>query len=647
MIKILDLGATIESTGETRVSYLDNSFIKTASNGIQDFWTSLKREDNKAYLHVIGMTAIGWYSCNNNGDAFTEEDLRKYHPSFVEDANVFMHHANKDPAKSYGKVVFSFYNEDMHRVELILALDKAKAPTVVDAIKKGDPIAVSMGVRVAHDKCSICGNEAKTRNNYCDCLRYNMKKILEDGRQVYALNPGPLKFFDISIVNKPADRTAWALQKVAHENQEPYPGEKSSAELGEEYEDTQEKLAAITKLSDMLKDIDGIPNELKDGKDTFRVQKALRDQAIKGPVDMEHPHLTFKEMEGHSPGGILKAIIGAGAPLSINEMAYAAGRHHMGDAFTEGHMPGLISSMGPCLSMLKHRPELISGLVSGLLNDDTEPEGLDISINIKVQPMAKKRRAIFMKMAGAEYANLEKVAGQIVNSFGNYSGTRVRSRDLAIDRSPIRAFREEVLQNSSTTGPAKTEEFTITGGDGKKYRTDRAAIRAARRMEVGPGTASSVVRAGVSAGLALAAIGAMMSSERLAVKAVLAPVLGALAAAAFPTSDKPTFVTDSGLEVPVSTLFTQVKEAGLQPAHVAPAIGAAIPGVLGLDYVYNRYIKNRKNPYYREQSGFIGRTVDKAGDAVVSKPFTSFTAGALLGSTASAAHKLYKMRKGK
>lgn len=356
MIKILDLGATVESTGEARVSILDNSFIKTASNGIQDFWTSLKREESKAYLHVIGMTAIGWYSCNNNGDAFTEEDLRQYHPGFVTDANVFMHHANKDPKKSYGKVVFSFYNEDMHRVELILALDKEKAPQVVEAIKKGDPIAVSMGVRVGFDKCSICGNEAKTRTAYCGCLRYNMKKILEDGRQVYALNPGPLKFFDISIVNRPADRTAWALQKVASEEQG---NSKSSAELGEEYEDTQEKLAAITKLSDMLKSIDGIPNELKDGKDTFRVQRALREQAAKGPVEMDLPQLSFKEMEGHSPGGILKAIIGAGAPLSINEMAYAAGRHHIGKDFSEEHMPELIASMGPCLEMLKRRPHSI------------------------------------------------------------------------------------------------------------------------------------------------------------------------------------------------------------------------------------------------------------------------------------------------
>ena len=640
MIKILDLGATIESTGETRVSYLDNSFIKTASNGIQDFWTSLKREDDKAYLHVIGMTAVGWYSCNNNGDAFTEEDLHKYHPSFVADANVFMHHANKDPAKSYGKVVFSFYNEDMHRVELILALDKAKAPTVVDAIKKGDPIAVSMGVRVAHDKCSICGNEAKTRANYCNCLKYNMKKILEDGRQVYALNPGPLKFFDISIVNKPADRTAWALQKVAHENQEPYPGEKSSAELGEEYEDTQEKLAAITKLSDMLKDIDGIPNELKDGKDTFRVQKALRDQAIKGPVGMEHPHLTFKEMEGHSPGGILKAIIGAGAPLSINEMAYAAGRHHMGEAFTEGHMPGLISSMGPCLSMLKHRPELVSGLVSGLLNDDTEPEGLDISINIKVQPMAKKRRAIFMKMAGDEYANLEKIA----NSFGIFTEPQVTSRDKTLDRSPVKATIEEYLQNVSTTGPKKTEEFLLRGGDGKMYQTNRSAIRAARRMNVGPDAAASVVRSGVSAGLALAAIGAMASSKNLAAKTVIAPIFAALAAAAFPRKDTDTVTTVDRMEVPVSTLFTQVKEAASPASYIAPAMGAAVPAALGVDYVYNKYIKHRKNPYYRQEQSAGGRAVDKAGEVMTSRPFTALTTGAVAGSTAAAALRLLRKR---
>ena len=155
MIKILQLGSHIESTGELRVSVIDSGLIKVASNAIQEAWDSLQRKEGKAYMHVLAMTAIGWYACNNNGDAFTEEDLKKYHTSFVTDANIFMHHVNKDPKKSLGTVVYSFYNDAMHRIELILEVDKAKAPKIVAAIKAGEPIAVSMGVRVKFDKCSI------------------------------------------------------------------------------------------------------------------------------------------------------------------------------------------------------------------------------------------------------------------------------------------------------------------------------------------------------------------------------------------------------------------------------------------------------------------------------------------------------------
>ena len=42
-----------------------------------------------------------------------------------------------------------------------------------------------------------------------------MCEILPNGIMVYAENPGPLRFIDISLVIKPADRTAYVLKKVA------------------------------------------------------------------------------------------------------------------------------------------------------------------------------------------------------------------------------------------------------------------------------------------------------------------------------------------------------------------------------------------------------------------------------------------------
>lgn len=216
LTKIIDLGFEAPETGEPRVRLIQPDLVKTASTEIQQFWDSMQPDGQSSFLWVIGVSAREFYGCNNNGDAFDEADLIKTHNRFVDTAHVFMQHVNKDPAKAIGKPVFSWYNDVMHRVELILRIDKeaANSALIVARIENGDPIFVSMGCTVDYDVCSICGNRSKTRKEYCDHLRYNMKKILPDGRQVYALNPNP-KFFDISIVARPADPTAFTLDKRA------------------------------------------------------------------------------------------------------------------------------------------------------------------------------------------------------------------------------------------------------------------------------------------------------------------------------------------------------------------------------------------------------------------------------------------------
>ena len=255
MYKIIDLGHEVPETGESRVNLIDPQLVpsliksasQTASTEIQEFWDTIPQDPRYSYLWVIGVSAKEYYGCNNNGDAFTEEDLKHTHQHFVDNANVFLQHVNKDPAKGIGKPVFSWYNDDMHRVELILRIDKSKPEAVrtVSKITNGEPLFVSMGCTVTYDVCSICGNKAPTRRDYCDHLRFNMKKILPDGRQVYALNPNP-KFFDISIVAKPADPTAHMLDKRASLRGAYGDGETlvSSAELGEHAEDISQKLAA-------------------------------------------------------------------------------------------------------------------------------------------------------------------------------------------------------------------------------------------------------------------------------------------------------------------------------------------------------------------------------------------------------------------
>lgn len=224
MIKMLDF-APYDAYGEPTVKIIDNKAqVKLASDcswapEIREFISTLEPLVDKIYALVNAMGATEFYSCNRNGDAFYEDALKKYHPTFVSHAHPYMHHINKDPDKAYGKVIKSAYNDVMHRVELIVEYDPKKLDRkFVEKINNGDLVNVSMGCRVDSDYCSICGNRAKTPAQYCEHLRDKpgLGKLMPDGRKAFAINRDP-EFFDISIVTIPADQTARIMAKIARD----------------------------------------------------------------------------------------------------------------------------------------------------------------------------------------------------------------------------------------------------------------------------------------------------------------------------------------------------------------------------------------------------------------------------------------------
>jgi hypothetical protein len=216
MIKYLDFGPEDSFYDVTRVH--NGVLEKTAeySFEIQDFVKSLSPDPKFYYLLVNALGAGEHYGSNRNGDFFPIEALKKFHKTFETEAQIYKHHRNKPKLghPSYGDVLFSHYNPRMHRVELIIKLDTEKAPDIKKDFDEGKPLALSMGARVPEDYCSICGHAAKTRAQYCDHTKYSMNKLMPDGRKVYVINKTP-KFFDISFVRIPADRTAYVMAKVA------------------------------------------------------------------------------------------------------------------------------------------------------------------------------------------------------------------------------------------------------------------------------------------------------------------------------------------------------------------------------------------------------------------------------------------------
>jgi hypothetical protein len=166
-------------------------------------------EDNSYVVDVQG------HNSNRNGDSFKRAACIKYHDTFVKHGSVFRNHNNKDRDKRLGDIVKSAYNSDMGRIELFLHVDKKRAADELQKLARDGTIAWSMACRVPYDTCNICGTMRKSAADpdQCDHVRYELRNTRRDGSLVCTHNDLPT-FFDISFVNRPADRIAWDL-KVA------------------------------------------------------------------------------------------------------------------------------------------------------------------------------------------------------------------------------------------------------------------------------------------------------------------------------------------------------------------------------------------------------------------------------------------------
>lgn len=259
MYKLLDIDPVFE--GEPSITILDldvsGALLKKAADSrVESFVSQIKPESGKIYIHILAMGAGEYYGANRNADYFPEDNLKKYHETFATSpAHIFKHHINKNPEIAIGKVIYSVYNERMHRVEVIAWVDKEKGFDYVAKIERGEFPATSMACHTPFDTCSVCNNRARSRNEYCSHLREELGKILPDGRKIMAINDGPLRFFDMSFVFKPADITSSVLQKVAFVESGKMAafGSAENAEVS----GLVEKFAEIKKLSELIKEVEG------------------------------------------------------------------------------------------------------------------------------------------------------------------------------------------------------------------------------------------------------------------------------------------------------------------------------------------------------------------------------------------------------
>lgn len=270
MEKYIDL-PNYDKFGNETIRQIDGNMQKTASYEklpyeVQEFISNLVPRKGKGYLLLSALGDEHWGD-NRNNDLFPELGLSPKSTMFgyytFMQAHWFRLHDNKKDSPNWGDVVFTHYNPDMARVELIVEYDKATDEWTEDKLRRHLNIDVSMGTKINYDVCPVChpqwrkfyqipekdmivlakratkseaiaiGNRhgvdlsyvvarsgggiqgiTPTPDKYCDHIKYHKGKVWDNGQKIYMINLRP-KFFDISHVRRHADRIGNVLAKVA------------------------------------------------------------------------------------------------------------------------------------------------------------------------------------------------------------------------------------------------------------------------------------------------------------------------------------------------------------------------------------------------------------------------------------------------
>lgn len=218
-------GVGLEKTASLKYAQLEPE--------MRDFVSNLKPVEGKLFVLVNALGAYEYWGPNHNADAFREEVLANSDPAngyrtFLK-ATVFRHHKNKDPeGEGFGRIVVAVYNPRMHRVELLLEIDRAKAKLLghddlIEKLDAGENPAVSMGMRTSYDVCSWCGHKSYKGDGSDKCRHLKPLRLGGDGSKLAVREDGVVccmfnvRFvgFDLSFVDIGADSTSFSIAKVA------------------------------------------------------------------------------------------------------------------------------------------------------------------------------------------------------------------------------------------------------------------------------------------------------------------------------------------------------------------------------------------------------------------------------------------------
>jgi hypothetical protein len=214
-------------------------FVKHGSStvgnlvGVEDFHSRIaikkivEYDPSFVYMEIRAVTAD---KPNNNGDCFPHDELCRIDPvlkrpvwaSFIGKGVYVNHTGTDDPMLAKGVILDAEYvtanPEDKH-IKLLVAIDKKKDPVFAQGVERGLINKFSMGASVQYTKCSICGNIARSTNEFCDHIaKYKMQECMTpsgERKLAYEYCYGVI-YNEVSAVSSPADERAVALAKVAN-----------------------------------------------------------------------------------------------------------------------------------------------------------------------------------------------------------------------------------------------------------------------------------------------------------------------------------------------------------------------------------------------------------------------------------------------
>lgn len=317
---------------------------------------------------VIALGAYEGTGANRNGDIFKEASCQKFYKTFVNSGMkgkdgkydgraLNRHHKNKQSDPKYGNIKAAAYNSKMKRIELVIGLDNDKCAEEIQKLAEGKQINVSMAAKVQHDVCTWCGHVAKDDKHRCEHVPKKLGEINKQGEMCSMDNINP-RWFELSIVGRPADRIGMSLKKVAYDTTyiktasdflDLYPGfEAPEDDIISISKYASDKRFLVQKLAAIEKHMEAIA---KAGPKNSK-EKYIANEKIKLRESDAISDDTMDELRKYDPAKLLRALADQGiifSPEDFTKYLFGAKRlgKDVGDMFSKlkTRLPSMFSDI--------------------------------------------------------------------------------------------------------------------------------------------------------------------------------------------------------------------------------------------------------------------------------------------------------------